>query len=427
MWKTSSSRTRANTARVSGSPVEHLRVEREASGRRLLGQVKEREQRLVALLVDAQVVEAALARRQPVGLEARAAGRGREQLAAPPAKELGVALLVLGVAQEEPAQERVARELGGAGEVARRRPPRSRRKRRSLRARRCASFQTRRCSGLSSRSNVDGAARTASDVSTRRATLPPCLPGSSACRCSRAGAALLGVRRRGERSLVRPPRGAARALPAPAVVDASGASRRRRGDGARALRLCRRGPAAGDARCASLASGCRSCWPWARRSWLAARPPSRAPVPETRIEARLAAPDPRTGWAFVPGRTVDLRGPDGRVIRYAIDAHGDRAPSADWVEDPRAPTVVDRGRVDRHGSRTALERDVRGTPGRPPAPAGGRRGRGRVRQRPGAPARRRRARTARPPRRGRDHGDAGAALPQPARRSPAPGAARRAS
>ena len=64
------------------------------------------------------------------------------------------------------------------------------------------------------------------------------------------------------------------------------------------------------------------------------------PVPETRIEARLAAPDPRTGWAFVPGRSVDLRGPDGRMIRYAIDAHGDRAPSADWVEDPQAPTVV---------------------------------------------------------------------------------------
>lgn len=64
------------------------------------------------------------------------------------------------------------------------------------------------------------------------------------------------------------------------------------------------------------------------------------PVPETRIEARLATPDPRTGWAFVPGRSVDLRGPDGRMIRYAIDAHGDRAASADWVEDPRAPTLV---------------------------------------------------------------------------------------
>jgi hypothetical protein len=28
------------------------------------------------------------------------------------------------------------------------------------------------------------------------------------------------------------------------------------------------------------------------------------------------------------------------VIRYAIDAHGDRAAAADWVEDPRAPTLL---------------------------------------------------------------------------------------
>jgi hypothetical protein len=65
------------------------------------------------------------------------------------------------------------------------------------------------------------------------------------------------------------------------------------------------------------------------------------PVPETRIEARLAGPDPRTGWAFIPGRSVDLPAPGGgRVIRYSIDAHGDRAPSAEWVEDPQAPTVL---------------------------------------------------------------------------------------
>jgi hypothetical protein len=37
---------------------------------------------------------------------------------------------------------------------------------------------------------------------------------------------------------------------------------------------------------------------------------------------------------------VDLPAPGGRVIRYAIDAHGDRAPSADWIEDPEAPTVL---------------------------------------------------------------------------------------
>ena len=65
------------------------------------------------------------------------------------------------------------------------------------------------------------------------------------------------------------------------------------------------------------------------------------PVPETRLEAHLAAPDPRTGWAFVPGRSLDLPTPGGgRVIRYAIDAHGDRAAAASWIEDPQAPTVL---------------------------------------------------------------------------------------
>jgi hypothetical protein len=63
------------------------------------------------------------------------------------------------------------------------------------------------------------------------------------------------------------------------------------------------------------------------------------PAPSTRIEARLAAPDPRTGWAFVPRRSVDLPVPGG-VIRYAIDGHGDRAPSANWIEDAEAPTVL---------------------------------------------------------------------------------------
>ena len=65
------------------------------------------------------------------------------------------------------------------------------------------------------------------------------------------------------------------------------------------------------------------------------------PVPETRIEARLAAPDARTGWAFVPGRSLDLPAPGGgRMIRYSIDVHGDRATSAEWVEDPLAPTLL---------------------------------------------------------------------------------------
>jgi hypothetical protein len=64
------------------------------------------------------------------------------------------------------------------------------------------------------------------------------------------------------------------------------------------------------------------------------------PVPETRVEARLSRPDPRTGWAFVPRRSVDLPGAGGRVVTYAIDEHGDRAASTEWAEDADAPTVL---------------------------------------------------------------------------------------
>jgi hypothetical protein len=64
-------------------------------------------------------------------------------------------------------------------------------------------------------------------------------------------------------------------------------------------------------------------------------------MPNPRLEWILSAPDPRTGWAFIPNRTMDLpRHGNQRLARYAIDAHGDRAPSQDWVEDPQAPTVI---------------------------------------------------------------------------------------
>lgn len=64
-------------------------------------------------------------------------------------------------------------------------------------------------------------------------------------------------------------------------------------------------------------------------------------MPNPRLEWILGVPDARTGWAFVPHRTMDLpRRGHQRTARYAIDAHGDRAPSQDWVEDPQAPTVL---------------------------------------------------------------------------------------
>jgi hypothetical protein len=64
-------------------------------------------------------------------------------------------------------------------------------------------------------------------------------------------------------------------------------------------------------------------------------------TPNPRLEWRLGVSDARTGWAFVPRRTVEVTTPgSGRVTRYEVDAQGDRAPSVDFVEDPAAPTLV---------------------------------------------------------------------------------------
>lgn len=69
------------------------------------------------------------------------------------------------------------------------------------------------------------------------------------------------------------------------------------------------------------------------------RPESRTPHP--RLEWLLGALDPRTGWSFVPNRTLRFGAPGGGpVVTYAVDVHGDRAPSAGWMEDPAAPTLV---------------------------------------------------------------------------------------
>src|SRR6266851_2277547 len=81
--------------------------------------MQEGEQRLVALALDAQVVEASLARRQPVRLEAapRARQRAEERPPALP-EQRRVAQLVFGVAQVQPAQQGVRGQLRCAGEVA---------------------------------------------------------------------------------------------------------------------------------------------------------------------------------------------------------------------------------------------------------------------------------------------------------------------
>ncbi|MCA1826555.1 MAG: hypothetical protein LC689_06400 [Myxococcales bacterium] len=60
-----------------------------------------------------------------------------------------------------------------------------------------------------------------------------------------------------------------------------------------------------------------------------------------RLEWVLGVPDARFGWRFVPKRTVRFAMPGGApAVTYSIDANGDRAPSAETLEDPRAPTLV---------------------------------------------------------------------------------------
>ena len=109
MWKTSSRRIRRKTvARL--LVRDDVAVDREARGGDLLGEVEEGEQRRIALVLDAQVVEPALAGGEPPRLERAAfAAEGGEQRASARAEQLGVVALVERVAQEQPAQERIAR------------------------------------------------------------------------------------------------------------------------------------------------------------------------------------------------------------------------------------------------------------------------------------------------------------------------------
>ncbi|HUJ28333.1 MAG TPA: hypothetical protein VLW85_20060 [Myxococcales bacterium] len=60
-----------------------------------------------------------------------------------------------------------------------------------------------------------------------------------------------------------------------------------------------------------------------------------------RLEWLLGVADPRSGWSFVPRTHVRFGAPGGGpVIDYSVDRHGDRAPSVDFVEDLRAPTLI---------------------------------------------------------------------------------------
>jgi len=82
----------------------------------LFGGMQEGEQRLLALVADAQIVEAALSRREPVAFEAaetarRDGAQASQDGAASRAKEAGVPLFILRVAKIEPAQLRVPGQL----------------------------------------------------------------------------------------------------------------------------------------------------------------------------------------------------------------------------------------------------------------------------------------------------------------------------
>ena len=60
-----------------------------------------------------------------------------------------------------------------------------------------------------------------------------------------------------------------------------------------------------------------------------------------RLEFLLGTTDPHTGWSFVPSQTLRFGAPGGGpVIDYAVDKEGDRAPVAEFAEDPRAPTMI---------------------------------------------------------------------------------------
>ena len=105
---------------VGGAAIgEHLPVEGEAAGGRFFGEVEERQQRGIGVILDTQLVESPLARSQPGQLQPRAGAveLGQDRPAASD-EQLGVPLLVAGVAEKQAAQQRVLGELGGAGEIA---------------------------------------------------------------------------------------------------------------------------------------------------------------------------------------------------------------------------------------------------------------------------------------------------------------------
>ena len=110
----------ANTSRVRSVLADGVAIDGEVARRVALGQMEEGEQGPVPSAFDIDVVEAALAGREPVILrQAQIAGRmSVEQFDAALAEDIGMAALVARMAQIEAPQPGIAGQLGGADQVA---------------------------------------------------------------------------------------------------------------------------------------------------------------------------------------------------------------------------------------------------------------------------------------------------------------------
>src|SRR3989449_2320133 len=99
---------------------QHFAINGKSAGGGLLRQMKEGEQSVVRGIVHPQVVQSALAGREPVRLKGgiRARWEGAQKASAPLQKQLGVALFVACVRQVEPAQEWIRCEFRGARKIA---------------------------------------------------------------------------------------------------------------------------------------------------------------------------------------------------------------------------------------------------------------------------------------------------------------------
>jgi hypothetical protein len=98
---------------------QDLLVEREPTGGGLLREMEEGEQRGIVLAGYMKLIETAFSGSEPVGLEARLGswGKAPDESAPALAEEIGVPVLIRGMAQVQPPQQRIAGELGRAAQI----------------------------------------------------------------------------------------------------------------------------------------------------------------------------------------------------------------------------------------------------------------------------------------------------------------------